>query len=69
MSDHLDAKAIERRLHLWFFRDLSDKQRLTLFRLCDYPVGPDIPLIQQTLVLRHLVAALTAGDPSANMPE
>lgn len=64
-GERLDAETLERRLHLWFFRDLLDDQRHGLFKLCGYPVaeiGMQHSLQQQCL--RHLLSALSSGDAS-----
>lgn len=54
----VSEEQLEKRLDLWFFRDLSDDQRLGLFRLCGYPVDEMQTHTVQRLGLRHLVAAL-----------
>ena len=60
-AEGLDAETLERRLHLWFFRDVSDDQRHGLFKLCGYPVD-EIGMCHslQQRCLQHLVSAIRA---------
>lgn len=63
MVERLDAETLERRLHLWFFRDLNADQRHGLFRLCGYPVdeiGASHSVQQHAL--KHLVFALNSKE-------
>jgi hypothetical protein len=66
-SETLDAETLERRLHLWFFRDLTGEQRLGLFKLCGYPVDELPTHAVQEVSLRHLVGQLAARR-AANTP-
>lgn len=47
---------------LWFFKDLTDEQRLRLFALHDYPVKGMESLSLQSMVLDHLLGKGVNGD-------
>lgn len=46
----------EKQFRLWFFRDLSDEQRLSLFRLTGAPVDGMLSLGHQRLVLDRMLS-------------
>lgn len=54
------------KLCLWFFRDLSDEQRRTLFGLFGMPLGEINNHGMQTKALRHVVSAIKAS-PQLNV--
>lgn len=51
---------VRARFELWFFRDLSDAQRKTLFALCEMPVEEITCHSTEKRVLRHLLRAAHA---------
>jgi len=55
----LEAETFERRIHLWFFRNLTNDQREELFRLCFYPAEVGTTHAVQQLALRRILSALS----------
>ena len=49
-------------IRLWFFRDLSDSQRLALFSICGWPVDELVTHSAQSLVLRKLLTPPQPAD-------
>lgn len=54
-------------IRLWFFRDLSDTQRLCLFSLCGWPAHELTTHSAQSLVLRKLLATLQPSAPAQDV--
>lgn len=54
----LDRETTERRLNLWFFRDLTEAQRQALFRLCFHPVEIEPTHAVQQMALCKITTAL-----------
>ncbi|WP_137971974.1 hypothetical protein [Pseudomonas sp. F(2018)] len=55
-------------IRLWFFRDLSDSQRLGLFSICGWPAHELTTHSAQSLVLRKLLAAAPAQGQQVEHP-
>ena len=57
-----DAATMAARLRLWFFRELSDEQRLSLFKLTGMPVAELRAQGHQLLALKHIIKVLRADE-------
>jgi len=56
------------RLLLWFFRDLSDDQRLKLLRFCFYPDTEFSTHTSQRIAFHRILEALSSIEPAEQEP-
>lgn len=68
MTRPTDAAIARGRVKLWFFRDMTDDQRIALLKLFGFPANEMGTHGAQTHGLRHVFDALSAAEFDAESP-